>query len=134
MFADTDKYLQLPAQPRVVADARRAVTAWCRGWELVHLADSVELLVSEMVTNAVVHGIGPVQVHGAFDGSRIRVEVQDNAAAVPEGRVTAATELDEHGRGLQLIAMLADSWGTTPTPTGKTVWIELAAAGPPPLP
>lgn len=124
----------MPALPRVVADARRAVTQWSVGWDVPHLADSLELLVSEMVTNAVIHGFGPVQVRGSFDGYRVRIEVQDDATAVPRAHVTAATELDEHGRGLQLIAMLADDWGTAGTATGKSVWVELATAGAPPLP
>lgn len=101
---------------------------------MAHLVDSIELLVSELVTNALLHATGTVQVFGDYDGVRVRVEVHDHDAAVPKGHVTPPADLDEHGRGLQLIAMLADSWGSTPTSLGKAVWIELAAAGPPPLP
>ena len=96
--------------------------------------DSVVLLVSELVTNAIIHGMGTVVVVADWDGVRIRVEVHDEDPNGPSAHVTAATQLDEHGRGLQLIAMLADSWGTTQTNAGKSVWIELAAAGAPPLP
>ena len=99
-----------------------------------HLVDSIELLVSELVTNAIVHGTGTVLVVAHWDGARIRVEVHDQDPSGPQAHVTAATQLDEHGRGLQLIAMLADSWGTDSTDAGKSVWIELAAAGAPPLP
>jgi anti-sigma regulatory factor (Ser/Thr protein kinase) len=110
------------------------VSDWCRGWQLFHLVDSVELLVSELVTNAILHGVGAVRLVADYDGTRIRVEVHDHDPNAPEAHVTAATQLDEHGRGLQLIAMLADSWGTRRTDVGKAVWIELAAAGAPPLP
>lgn len=87
-----------------------------------------------MVTNAIVHGVGAVRMVADFDGARIRVEIHDQDPNPPEAHVTAATELDEHGRGLQLIAMLADSWGTKRTDDGKVVWIEIAKAGIPPLP
>jgi hypothetical protein len=86
-----------------------------------------------MVTNAVMHAAGPVQLVADYDGSRVRVEVHDEDPGLPQPHVTAPTELDEHGRGLQLIAMLADSWGSLATAAGKAVWIELAAAGPAPL-
>ena len=129
----SQEHLQLPPRPSVVGDARRAVTGWCRHWQLVHLVDAIELLVSELVTNAIVHGVGPVLVTADYDGKRLRVEVHDDDPDLPQGHVTAPTELDEHGRGLQLIAMLADTWGSTSTPDGKSVWIELAAAGPSPL-
>lgn len=94
----------------------------------------MELLVSELVTNAIVHGVGNVLVIADWDGVRIRVEVHDHDPNGPQAHVTAAPQLDEHGRGLQLIAMLADTWGTERTDVGKSVWIELAAAGAPPLP
>jgi anti-sigma regulatory factor (Ser/Thr protein kinase) len=110
------------------------VSGWCRAWRVGHLADSVELLVSELVTNAIVHGAGTVRVVADFDGTRLRVEVHDQDPAAPEAHVTHASQLDEHGRGLQLIAMIADSWGTKRTPEGKAVWIELTAAGVAPLP
>ena len=90
-------------------------------------------MVSELVTNAVLHATGLVQVLADFDGTRLRLEVHDEDSSPLRAHVTAPTELDEHGRGLQLVAMLADSWGTTMTNGGKAVWIELAAAGPPPL-
>ena len=128
------KQLELSPRTSGVADARHAVTDWCECWRLTHLTDAVELLVSELVTNAVVHGLGAVRVLADFDGTRIRVEVHDHDPIPPRPHVTAATELDEHGRGLQLVAMLADRWGSTRTFDGKMVWIELAVAGPAPLP
>jgi anti-sigma regulatory factor (Ser/Thr protein kinase) len=123
----------LPSRASVVADARHAVTDWCLGWRAAHLAEAIELLVSELVTNAVVHGVGPVRIVADFDGHRVRVEVHDRDPDHPQAHVTAPTELDEHGRGLQLVAMLADRWGSLRTGDGKAVWVELALAGPSPL-
>ena len=132
--ADRHQHLTLQPRTSVVADARRAVGDWCLGWQLGHLVDSMELLVSELVTNAILHATGPVQVRGDYNGTRVRVEVHDHDPAPPQAHVTPASALDEHGRGLQLVAMLADSWGNIRTSDGKAIWIELAAAGPPPLP
>lgn len=128
------KQLELLPQTSVVADARHAVKDWCGGWRLAHLADAVELLVSELVTNAVVHGLGVVRVVAEYDGERLRVEVYDHDPIPPRPHVTAGIDLDEHGRGLQLIAMLSDSWGSARTFDGKVVWVELTASGPAPLP
>ena len=82
---------------------------------------------------AVLYATGPVHVLGDYEAS-VCVSRCRTATRTRPGHVTAATDLDEHGRGLQLVAMLADSWGSTRTIAGKAVWIELAAAGPPPLP
>ena len=128
------KQLELPPRTSVVADARHAVKDWCIAWRLTHLEDAVELLVSELVTNAVVHGLGAVRVFADYDGTRLRVEVHDHDPIPPRPHVTAGADLDERGRGLQLVAMLADSWGSARTFDGKVVWIELTAAGPAPLP
>jgi anti-sigma regulatory factor (Ser/Thr protein kinase) len=133
MTVEMHKQLELLPRTSVVADARHAVKDWCGGWCLTHLADAVELLVSELVTNAVVHGLGAVRVLADYDGTRLRVEVHDHHPIPPRPHVTAGPDLDEHGRGLQLVAMLADSWGSTRTFDGKVVWIELTAAGPAPL-
>lgn len=130
---DTHELLQLPPRTSSVVDARHAVTDWCQNWRLEHLADAIEVLVSELVTNAVVHGVGPVRLVADFDGDRVRIEVHDREPHGPRAHVSAATDLDEHGRGLQLVAMLADRWGSLGTADGKVVWIELAAAGASPL-
>jgi len=83
------------------------------------------LLASETVTNAVLHGKGHVAVRVVCDGGRIRIEVDDasDQPAVVREPGTAATS----GRGMGLVARLADRWGNTPGERGKTVWFELAS-------
>jgi signal transduction histidine kinase/DNA-binding response OmpR family regulator/serine phosphatase RsbU (regulator of sigma subunit) len=84
------------------------------------LVDDVVLLVSELVTNAVVHGRPPVELRVRRSRAHLVLEVEDHASYLP--RRMRPTEHDEHGRGLQLVALLADRWGTRPTHDGKVVW------------
>ena len=81
------------------------------------------LLVSEMVTNAIVHGRAPIQLRLRQAREHLLVEVDDTATAVP--RKLRPTSSDIHGRGLQLVAMMADEWGTRPIHDGKSVWCAL---------
>lgn len=81
------------------------------------------LLVSELVTNAIVHGRAPFRLGLRRSPAALLIEVEDTATAVP--RKLRPTTEDEHGRGLQLVAMMADRWGTRPLTGGKSVWCEL---------
>ena len=88
-------------------------------------AGDVVLLVSEMVTNAILHGAPPVRLRlRRAPGSALDLEVDDGAAVQPQPR--QPTPDDEHGRGLQLVAMLSSGWGTRPRADGKTVWCRVA--------
>ena len=89
-------------------------------------ADTVALLVSEVATNALVHGAGRVRVRVKPTGHGLRVEVHDEDATLPSRR--QATPLDEGGRGIALVDALSSGWGAERTPDGKTVWFEVAAA------
>lgn len=87
------------------------------------LIEDARLLISELVTNAVVHARAPMSVSIRSQGSRVRLLVHDMSPAQPSPRPTS---LDApSGRGLQLIAALARDWGVTTSPTGKTVWADL---------
>ncbi|WP_053226434.1 SpoIIE family protein phosphatase [Solirubrobacter soli] len=81
------------------------------------------LLVSEMVTNAIVHGRGPIRLRLRRAREHLLIEVSDTATAVP--RKLRPTADDVHGRGLQLVAIMADEWGTRPIRDGKSVWCAL---------
>ena len=84
------------------------------------------LLISETVTNAVVHASSPLSVAVDCDGSVLDVRVRDASPATPQQR--APTAYDEDGRGLVLLQRLADHWGVTPLPPGgKEVWFQLRA-------
>ncbi|WP_233580522.1 SpoIIE family protein phosphatase [Streptomyces triticirhizae] len=111
-----------PAERRVVREARALVVATLRGWGLEGLAEQAELLVSEVVTNAVRHARGPVELR-VVRGSTLLVEVTDPVLDPPRERT--ATPEDEGGRGLSMVSREARRWGTRRGPAGKTVWFEL---------
>ena len=92
------------------------------------LGDDIELIVSELVTNAVRAGSSRIVVGVGLDDGRIRLHVTDEAGGWPEPR--HAGVYDTHGRGLPLVSALSASWGGRLAPPGKVVWAELAVPGP----
>jgi signal transduction histidine kinase/DNA-binding response OmpR family regulator len=116
------------ADPAGVSGVRRQVSDLLRTWDLHALVDDVVLLVSELVTNALVHGRPPVELRVRASADALVVEVHDSAAYLPRRMRPSAD--DEHGRGLQLVSILADRWGTRPTPRGKAVWFLFSVARP----
>ncbi|MFC4032664.1 SpoIIE family protein phosphatase [Streptomyces polygonati] len=116
----------LEPQPTSVARARELAHEQLLGWGLDQLVDTTELLVSELVTNALRHGYGDIRLRLLLDRTLV-CEVWDNALMQPRRR--RAQDTDEGGRGLQLVAMLSQSWGSRRTHRGKTVWFELALRG-----
>ncbi|WP_165984237.1 SpoIIE family protein phosphatase [Streptomyces sp. YIM 98790] len=122
----------LPPDPAVVHDARDLVRQRLAGWGLAGLSGATELVVSELVTNAIRYGGGgPVGLRLIRDTSLI-CEVSDRSNSAP--RIRRAGTSEEGGRGLFLVARFCRTWGTRYTPRGKTVWAEqpLDAAGPAP--
>lgn len=114
---------QLQPQPTSVARARELARRQLLVWGLDDLVDTTELLVSELVTNALRHGYGDIRLRLLLDRTLV-CEVWDGALMQPRRR--RARDTDEGGRGLQLVAMLSQSWGSRRTHRGKTVWFELA--------
>ena len=114
----------LPAQPMSVPLARSWAEGWLAGSAVpADKRELVLLVVSEMVTNAVQQGDGPVRVTLATDGPSLRIEVFDPGHRLP---VLATSDLDATGgRGLQLVDALCDSWGVDEAVDGKTVWATL---------
>ena len=113
--------LALPPETASVPEARHFVA---RSLPETCWADEVTLLVSELASNAVRHAGTPFTVSLACDGATVRVEVDDGNVHRPvlrEPSVDAVT-----GRGLLIVDALAERWGVDSTPTGKTVWFELA--------
>jgi CheY-like chemotaxis protein len=109
------------ASPRA---ARRFVTEALRMWDLDELADSVTLLVSELVTNAIVHAGSDVEVLVRLTGETACVEVTDSSEAPPTPREAMLDETS--GRGLALVEAMARRWGVRRLPDGgKTVWFEV---------
>jgi anti-sigma regulatory factor (Ser/Thr protein kinase) len=117
--------------PRALTSVRRArhlVTGQLSDWALGDLTETAELLVSEVVTNALRHAIGPLRLNLRVRSARLRCEVEDTNPAGPVRRVVDADS--EGGRGTKLLDLLAAAWGSTRTATGKTTWFELAATRP----
>ena len=114
--------LSVPSVPRSVAEVRRFARAACAPDSAS--ADAVELLVSEVATNALVHGAGDVRVRVLPRDGVVRVEVDDDSPVLPVARSAGPTA--EGGRGLALVTALSSSWGVVPRDEGKTVWFEVA--------
>ncbi|MFI9615577.1 sodium/proline symporter PutP [Streptomyces sp. NPDC052023] len=114
----------MPSDPAAVADARALAARQLREWGLPDLEFTTELIVSELVTNAVRHAAGPVCLRLIRDRGLI-CEVSDASSTSP--RLRHARTTDEGGRGLLIVAQLAHRWGTRYTPTGKIIWAEQTA-------
>ncbi|MET9972757.1 ATP-binding protein, partial [Streptomyces sp. NPDC006356] len=113
----------VPSDASAVARTRADAVRRLAAWELDDLGFTTELIVSELVTNAIRYGGGPIQLR-LIRGRTLIIEVSDGSASAPHLR--RARVFDEGGRGLLLVAQLAQRWGTRPAPTGKTIWAELA--------
>lgn len=126
---DVAAALRLPAGPAAAGRARRFITQFCGAADLpAELCQTAALLVSELVTNAVVHGrtAATIQVHRPVDV--LRVTVQDNSPDL--ARVGNHPQLtEEHGCGLMIVSTLASNWGIESIDGGKAVWFELRVRG-----
>ncbi|WP_405807720.1 PAS domain S-box protein [Streptomyces sp. NBC_00210] len=115
--------LDLAATPASVSDSRAFLAKSLIAWDCAQLSDDAQLLVSEVVTNAIQHGQGPVRLQMRRNTTELTVEVSDHSHHPPQPRLAAAD--DESGRGLILVDTLASSWGVRPTDEGKTTWFSL---------
>ena len=106
-----------------VALARTWVRGTLQTWRLPALTEVAELLVSELVTNAMRHASGPVELTVLLLDEVVTFSVRDAEAPLP--RLRRAADSDEGGRGLHLVSLLTTRWGSRPTETGKVVWCEL---------
>ncbi len=120
----TFERLTIPSVPSSISKVRRFAVAACVRGGRDDLSDTVALLVSEVATNALVHGSGHVQVRVTTRGAVLRVEVADDSPRMPQPR--AASQLEEGGRGLALVESLAAAWGVQRQGEGKVVWFEVS--------
>ncbi|WP_327249129.1 SpoIIE family protein phosphatase [Streptomyces sp. NBC_01320] len=112
----------IPSDPKAVSRVRAGVTHRLETWGLDQLTFTAELIVSELVTNAIRYGVQPIRLRLLYDSSNLICEVADDSSTSPHLRRAAAT--DEGGRGLFLIAQFARRWGTRYTAHGKIIWAE----------
>jgi anti-sigma regulatory factor (Ser/Thr protein kinase) len=111
----------LAADPAVVASARNLVSAQLTAWGLEDLGFTTELIISELVTNAIRYGVEPIRVRLIRQDVLI-CEVSDGSSTSP--RLRHARTTDEGGRGLFLVAQSSRRWGTRYTTSGKIIWSE----------
>ncbi|MDT0455462.1 ATP-binding protein [Streptomyces sp. DSM 41527] len=126
---------------RSVSRARQFARTALADWDLDHLADDVLLCVSELATNALLHGVPPGRGYrlclSLDEGGLLRVEVHDSGAGEPRLPVPLpcdggeGEDEGESGRGLLLVSALADAWGVDERVPGKIVWCAFRCYGKP---
>jgi hypothetical protein len=130
-----DKAVRSPVPPRVterlppIAEAagfaRDLVGEACERWGLANLVESAEIVVTELVSNAVRHANPPIDLSLARRGRYLYIGVRDNSPGAPH-RMTVE-EPSDHGRGLLIVDAFATAWGNAPNADGKVVWATLRA-------
>lgn len=130
---DRQESWELPAATHVVAKAREMVRTVLVGWDLNELADDLVLMTDEAVSNAIIHGRGPLTLllrhttgeacAGTGSVGRLVCEVTDTGPGRPRQR--HADTSDECGRGLAIIAALAQAYGVREGHPGKTFWFSV---------
>ena len=119
--------LELPPTTESVPTARRFVRNAMRESDTVADVDTASLLVTEIVTNAVLHALTPRTVRVSVAADVVRIEVRDGSIVPPRMHTFSATAAT--GRGLQMLERLAVRWGVrSEPPKGKVVWFEVGAA------
>ncbi|MEU6777825.1 ATP-binding protein [Nonomuraea angiospora] len=108
-----------------VRTARRLTRDKLTDWGFDEQIEVAELLVSELVANALDHAHGHVRLGLSAENGLLRCEVEDESPQLPTMRTVGLDA--ERGRGLFLVETLSRSWGGTPTPRGKAIWFELPA-------
>ncbi|MDO0916909.1 SpoIIE family protein phosphatase [Streptomyces sp. DT2A-34] len=119
----------LPTDPAAVADARKTAARQLSEWGLEEFAFTTELVVSELVTNAIRYATGPIRLRLIRERALI-CEVFDGGATAPHLRHPRTT--DEGGRGLLLVSQFTQRWGTRFVPEGKIIWAEQSLTDPSP--
>lgn len=113
-----------------VTEVRHFLDGLLQRWELVPLLDDVQVMASEVVTNALIHAHSAVDLRLREYPNRIRVEVQDSDPNPPVPTTLledeAGNEEAEAGRGLLIVDALAQAWGSSPAGRGKVTWFEIA--------
>jgi anti-sigma regulatory factor (Ser/Thr protein kinase) len=117
-------FRRFPAEVASARGARQFASDVLREWSLEELLDPLQLLVSELVTNAVLYVAGHLEVHLTPLDDRLRVAVVDGSGE-REPRLRPPDEADVSGRGIFLVDAVADAWGVNPHGVGKAVWFEL---------
>jgi anti-sigma regulatory factor (Ser/Thr protein kinase) len=127
---EAEHVFPLPHTPGAVSAVRRHIRTVLTDWNLAaDIADDVLLVVSELLTNAIVHALPPATLtlsRSPVDRcGAVRVEVTDRGPVTPAGLPASAPDPDEHGRGLAIVTALASRCGVDVHPGGTSRWAEL---------
>ena len=120
--------LRLPFAGAEDSASMRRRTAELLAGEPVEVVQDVLLVITELVDNVVQHTDGGGELHLARDDHAVHLEVYDQSRAFPQ--LQRRDPRRAGGRGLQLVAAIAETWGSRPTPTGKVVWAEVTTPEP----
>jgi anti-sigma regulatory factor (Ser/Thr protein kinase) len=115
--------LEIPPASTGIGAARRFAREQLEGWGLDGLVETTVLVISELVTNAILHGGRGAVLTLTADSARMRAEVRDGSASEPVMR--SYSETATTGRGMVIVDALAAAWGSFPVDGGKVVWFEL---------
>ena len=118
-----EERVRLEREPTAPRAARRFVDETLRRWDCAEAIETIELLVSELVTNALLHAESVADVAVILRPDAIRVEVGDDSPTPPERR--HAKDNEPSGRGIALVEVLSSSWGVDGYDDGKVVWFEV---------
>jgi anti-sigma regulatory factor (Ser/Thr protein kinase) len=124
---ELEAQLQIPPVSTGIGEARRFTRDQMKIWGLAGIADNAILMISELVTNAILHGGEGAVLTLLADDLKIRAEVRDSSPAMPV--VRSYSETATTGRGMVIVDALASVWGTYAVDGGKVVWFELATGG-----
>jgi len=122
---EIDDRLQLPPEPASAGAARRFVTEVLKARDID--VELISLLVSELVSNVILHAQTPLEVTIRTRGAHLRVTVADESPVIPALKQYAADSVT--GRGLTMIDLTAESWGIDEMAEGKAVWFEIPLNG-----
>src|SRR5215212_3084376 len=113
-----------PPDPSIVASVRSFAAGRLHSLQLSELQDDVELLLTELITNVIIHARTEFEIRLEPSGAGVRVEVTDDNPTMPVGGTLSAAALS--GRGLMLVQSMSTRWGAHHDPAGgKTVWFEI---------
>lgn len=118
--------IELDAEPASAGEARRFLADATTRWGRPELEDKGSLVVDELVTNAILHGLGPIEVVLRLGEGVLAIEVHDRQPRMPVPTARPPDAALSFGRGLHLVEACSARWGARPTPGGKCVWAEVA--------
>ncbi len=124
---ELEAQLQIPPVSTGIGEARRFTRDRLKAWGLASVADNAILMISELVTNAILHGGEGAVLTLIVNDLKMRAEVRDSSPALPV--VRSYSETATTGRGMVIVDALAAAWGTFAVDGGKVVWFELTTDG-----